>query len=775
MAPIPEYFPAHDSIARYAGGDSANVLAAVASRYIGANPPQPPVYRVHSRSGFRRRSDCRYDLNLGERFPELEPGQFVYAWSMLWSEQETETPLAASCYGPLKLYINGRQAFASNLNDDVFPERRTSFRATLDKGWNHLVLEFAATATGCGGVVGTGSVKGSPLHVLVPASARQSGGEGWIYSGPQAARWPVSALPGRRGGEAAGTGAPEPGAARVAAGGLAGCGADARGAAAEAELAARCAWYPAGQWTPREMADGNLSRIFGRVPGAKALAWCKLDVRSTQGTVLRGSYRGAAPATVYVDGQPAATLEPGSGATRLPFQLGYGIHELIIEAVCGDGDGGWGFELEVLPGSPPAALTQPYPVEGMTGTWLYLGPFSAGGAPPIAELAAMDRLFGSGAEQTFWRVDQPDSWVRPYLESGMYGRWNYPLGVTLYGLLRTGAELSAPHYSEYAQRHIGQCTALHEYALWDRDQYGAPGINHQLAMMDSLDDCGSFGAAMLEAHKLSPLRGAEQAAADIATYITEVQDRLPDGALYRVRGTVDFMQDTMWCDDLYMSTPFLAKYAQLSGDSAYLEDAVSQFLLYKERLFQPELGIMHHVYDYKFDRPNGVPWGRGNGWVIFSLAELLSILPESHARRPQLLEFLRQLSKGYLRLQDEQGLWHQVLTDPESYAEASCTSMFIYAFARSVRSGWLPEPEAYVASAIQAWDALSRYCIDKQGNVYGVCRGSGYSYNPLYYKEELSWQLNDTHGIGIVLLAGIELRRMLAALGVEQTEPLRVT
>jgi hypothetical protein len=48
--------------------------------------------------------------------------------------------------------------------------------------------------------------------------------------------------------------------------------------------------------------------------------------------------------------------------------------------------------------------------------------------------------------------------------------------------------------------------------------------------------------------------------------------------------------------------------------------------------------------------------------------------------------------------------------------------------------------------------------------VYGVCRGSGYSYSALYYKERLSWLLNDTHGIGIVLLAGIETLRLQAHL-----------
>ncbi len=38
----------------------------------------------------------------------------------------------------------------------------------------------------------------------------------------------------------------------------------------------------------------------------------------------------------------------------------------------------------------------------------------------------------------------------------------------------------------------------------------------------------------------------------------------------------------------------------------------------------------------------------------------------------------------------------------------------------------------------------------------GICRGSSYSFTTEYYKEELLWIINDPHGIGIVLLAGIE-------------------
>src|SRR5690606_38744186 len=83
--------------------------------------------------------------------------------------------------------------------------------------------------------------------------------------------------------------------------------------------------------------------------------------------------------------------------------------------------------------------------------------------------------------------------------------------------------------------------------------------------------------------------------------------------LYRVRGSVSFMQDTLWCDDLYMSTPFLCRYAQLTGDSSYLDDAAEQFLLYKKYLWMEEQQYMSHVYDFKFASQTKIAWGRGNG------------------------------------------------------------------------------------------------------------------------------------------------------------------
>jgi unsaturated rhamnogalacturonyl hydrolase len=88
--------------------------------------------------------------------------------------------------------------------------------------------------------------------------------------------------------------------------------------------------------------------------------------------------------------------------------------------------------------------------------------------------------------------------------------------------------------------------------------------------------------------------------------------------------------------------------------------------------------------------------------------------------------------------------------------------MFIYAFCRGVYKGWLQQPEPYAKAALRGWSGLKRKAIDRHGNVHGVCSGSRYAFTADYYKEELRTVTNDNHGIGIMLLAGVEIEKMLS-------------
>ncbi|MBQ6565252.1 MAG: glycoside hydrolase family 88 protein [Clostridia bacterium] len=208
--------------------------------------------------------------------------------------------------------------------------------------------------------------------------------------------------------------------------------------------------------------------------------------------------------------------------------------------------------------------------------------------------------------------------------------------------------------------------------------------------------------------------------------------------------------------------PFLCRYSQLFGCPEAMDAFAEQLLLYRESMLIRESQLMSHIYCLRSGKANRIPWSRGNGWVIFSLSELLERLPQNHPRRRELTVFFGELTEGYLKVQDPTGLWHQVLDDPASYLESSATAMMICAFSRGIRNGWYPEEkqERVRKAAEHAWRGLTEVAIDRRGNLYGVCQGSGFSFSRTYYRA-LGWNFNDTHGIGIVLLAGTELRRMM--------------
>jgi unsaturated rhamnogalacturonyl hydrolase len=715
------YFDDRHSMFRQAGMNVGQTLAVIARRYVGFNPPHEPTYRAYSKRGIMRGKDYRYHADFNRFFPGAAAEQFVYAWAKYWSDNPSELKFDVSCFGPITLYCNGQDVFRSNIFTERSSDDRHSVNIPLVAGWNHFVIRFKKTRAGFGGKFGTWLGK-LPYYFLMPTPERADQ-EGWIFTGPMSAELP--SLPG-------------PG---------------------TTERDTGVKWFPETGWDRTRLRLGQLKRIFGLVPGAVAVGWTQafFDHPGTGRYRLTGRHSG--PITISIADKEVFRAA-ASGRIAATVRVPFGRHDVMVVATCKGVD--WGFELALELNGQPVPWASPCNIVGTSEPWLFLGPLAASARLDFPALRDLHRVTPGVSGDTYWRVDLPEAWVRPYNENLLYGRWNYPLGVTLYGLLHGAKAIGSAEIEQYVVNHVQYCCDTFHYALWDKEQYGgATAVHHLLSSIDSLDDCGSFGSAMLEVARHAELRGYREIADFVADYISKKQIRLPDGTFFRKNLMHVFHENTMWADDLYMSVPFLCRYYQLTGDRRFVDDAARQFLGFKKYLFIPELKIMSHVYDFKRQMATGVPWGRGNGWTIFSLSELLAVLPEKHPLRPDLLGFFRDLCAGYLALQDEAGMWHQVLTHPDAYPETSCTSMFTYAFARGIQYGWFERPAPYVRAVFKAWEALNRTSIDKGGNIYGVCRGSEFSFTPEYYKKELLWNLNDTHGIGIVLLAGVEVMKLI--------------
>ena len=707
------YFDDSQSINAYEGTDPQAIISSLAYRYMGQNLKHGLYYRAYTNNGIVRTTDYRYLVDFNKIFPDSKDKECVWAFTKFYSAGKSSFGWDINCFGPMVVYVNGEVAYKSDIFKERYSETSTRVFMDVEEGWNDIRIQFKKTKAGFGGQFGTWIGKWD-MYTLMPTKERD-GQEGFVFT----ELVPDDYVP------------------------------EFEIGMSEKNFDKKL--YPIINWSDDEMKKGQLTRMFGTPNGQYAVGYTKVFADDINNTTHKFTLDTKGETVVYIDKKEVFKTKGGKETFEATLPLG--TYAIYVKCICGGND--WGYTLEC----DTVEFENAARVKGTDDVWMYIGTFINDFEFPFD--TASDMLHIVGKPATYWRLDAPDTFVRPYNENTLFGRWNYPLGVTMYGLLHTAIAIGSEDIKNYIKDHVQLCIDTLEYALWDKEQYGgATSIHNLLTSIDSLDDCGSFASMMLEVNKYLGLRDVKKVADYVGDYIYNHQSRLEDGTFFRKEMMHHFHNMTMWADDLYMSVPFLVRYSQFTGDQKYLDDAANQFFGFKKRLFMPEEKIMSHVYDFKYDSKTNVPWGRGNGWVVFSMTELLEVLPEDHPKRNDLIEFLNTLCEGYLALQDDEGMWHQVLNDHESYPETSCTSMFIYAFSRGIRFGWLENPEKYVKAIYKAWKGISKTSVDSNGNVYGVCRGSEFSFIADYYKYELGWNLNDTHGTGIVMLAGIEVIRL---------------
>ncbi|MDR0655036.1 MAG: glycoside hydrolase family 88 protein [Treponema sp.] len=740
------YFDEYRAAGYGGGGSVEKTLELIANRYIGANPRFDYTARPFTTAAIHRNGTYRYDADFEKIFPRAPLGTYVYAWGKYRAEEKGSLQFILIPRGPVKILMNGETVYATTVEAERYADTPVSIILPVEPGWNHLVLRFTRTKAGFGAEFGTWLGKLDYYFFRGLSCPGLPDMEGFDYTAPLAR--PLESV-------------------------------------SAVSLAPLC--LPRPQWPAEKKALGCFGRIFGSsggvFPDGRVAARTLIHVPVRSRHTLRGFSTGTCSLylerrRIFPAGDGSGKTPPANGGFRCECTLEAGLNHLICIAESPAGGGPWDFSLEAesSDGSVQARFLNPFFPETGTGkaggeagcrefSWIYAGPFRD---TSEEELLVFDRelLPGRRGEQTWWRIDMPGGWVRLYNENPLYGHWNYPLGVTLYGLMETARYFDlrgkANAIAAYVEDHVRKSIRTLDYALFDKEHFGgATAVHHLLTSIDSLDDCGSFGSLVMEAARDGRIGGHETAVDYAGEHILHKQDRLPGGVFYRKNQMHRFHNETLWADDLYMSVPFLCRYARLKEDPAILDDAARQFEGFKKYLFMEDQGLMAHVYDVRRAKNTGVPWGRGNGWTIFSLSELLLALPEDHPKRDFLTGFFRTLAAGCLACQDEQGMWRQVLNMPSSYPETSCTAMFICAFCRGIRRRWFSEDaSSYRAAAEKAWKALERFSVDRGGNIYGVCRGSEFAFNPRYYAEHLLPRLNDTHGIGIVLLAGVELLKL---------------
>jgi len=130
----------------------------------------------------------------------------------------------------------------------------------------------------------------------------------------------------------------------------------------------------------------------------------------------------------------------------------------------------------------------------------------------------------------------------------------------------------------------------------------------------------------------------------------------------------------MWLDGIYMAEPFLAEYAYRFDEPATFEDVAYQICLVEEHTRDKKTGLLYHAWDESKTQRWADPvtghsphfWGRGIGWYVMAIVDVLDYLPREQARRLDLIAILNRAVEALLKVQDEtSGLWYQILDLPD--------------------------------------------------------------------------------------------------------------
>ena len=202
-------------------------------------------------------------------------------------------------------------------------------------------------------------------------------------------------------------------------------------------------------------------------------------------------------------------------------------------------------------------------------------------------------------------------------------------------------------------------------------------------------------------------------------------------------------QTRYWVDDMFMISAIQAQAFRATGDRKYIDRAAHEMVSYLNKIQQSN-GLFFHAETAPFF------WGRGNGWMAAGMTELLSNLPADNTDKPRILIEYVKMMRTLKSYQNKDGLWNQLIDDPNSWSETSSTGMFTYAMVVGVKKGWLNADE-FKPVIRNAWIGLVGYIIST-GDVAEVCEGTNKSNDRQYYLNRKKIT-GDLHGQAPILWA----------------------
>lgn len=339
-------------------------------------------------------------------------------------------------------------------------------------------------------------------------------------------------------------------------------------------------------------------------------------------------------------------------------------------------------------------------------------------------------------------------------------KWNYEQGIMLHGMRMMYETTGNEVYYNFVKGNLDQYVNDEgEIRTYPYDDFNLDKIKPGGALLFVYEKTG------IEKYKL---------AADLLKKQIDNQPRTEAGGFWHKK----IYPYQMWLDGLYMAEPFYAEYSVMFDQPGNFEDIAKQFIVAYEKTVDEETGLLYHAWNENkeqewADKETGHSphfWGRAIGWYVMAIVDVLDYMPEDAEGRDKMIEILDNVCEAVVEVRDcDTKLWYQVLDMPEkegNYLEASCATMFTYAFAKGANKGYLDKK--FINIAKESFDGIIKYHVNVDKNGYidllNTCSAAGLGGDP-YRKGDFAYYIseptrkNDFKGYGPLLFSAIELEK----------------
>ncbi len=187
----------------------------------------------------------------------------------------------------------------------------------------------------------------------------------------------------------------------------------------------------------------------------------------------------------------------------------------------------------------------------------------------------------------------------------------------------------------------------------------------------------------------------------------------------------------IFVDCMHFDPPFFTALGRVSGNARYSDIGITQARGLIALLQNTTTGIFDHFWLEKTERSYVPGWGRGQGWALLGLLDVLEqVGPDRREELQDLSDAARSLAEAMLNLQRPDGHWYAVAQDPESGEEASTAAFMATGFRRGCHLGLLDDrfEEAEQRARAAACDSTS-----EDGILTGVSAAVWACTFPLHY------------------------------------------